>query len=34
VTAVMPSDERIEEIQQQLGELLISGTEPVLEIES
>ena len=31
VTAVMPSDERIDEIQQQLGELLISGTEPVAE---
>jgi hypothetical protein len=34
VTAVMPSDERIEQIQQQLGELLVSGAEPVLEIES
>jgi hypothetical protein len=34
VTEVMPSDERIEEIQQQLGELLVSGTEPVAENES
>jgi hypothetical protein len=33
VTAVMPSDERIEEIQQQLGELLVSGAEPVAEAE-
>ncbi len=34
VTVLMPSDERIEEIQQQLGELLVSGTEPVAESES
>ena len=34
VTAVMPSDERIEEIQQQLGELLVSGAEPTVETES
>jgi hypothetical protein len=34
VTEVMPSDERIDEIQQQLGELLVSGAEPVVENES
>jgi len=34
VTEVLPSDERIEEIQQQLGELLVSGAEPVVENES
>jgi hypothetical protein len=33
VPVVMPSDERIAEIQQQLGELLVSGTEPVAETE-
>ena len=34
VPVVIPSDERIEEIQQQLGELLVSGAEPVAETES
>jgi hypothetical protein len=34
VAVLMPSDERIEEIQQQLSELLASGTEPVAENES
>lgn len=34
VTIVMPSDERIDEIQQQLGELLVSGAEPAAETES
>jgi len=34
VAVVMPSDERIEEIQRQLSELLVSGTEPVAEGES
>jgi hypothetical protein len=32
VVEVMPSDERIDEIQQQLGELLVSGGEPITEI--
>jgi hypothetical protein len=32
VTMVMPSEERIEQIQQHLGELLISGTEPTEDI--
>jgi hypothetical protein len=32
VTAVMPSDERIDEIQQQLGELLVSGAETTGDI--
>lgn len=31
VAVVMPSDERIDEIQQQLGELLVSGSEPTEE---
>lgn len=34
VTVALPSDERIEEIQQQLGELLVSGTESEPEAES
>ena len=34
VVAAMPSDERIDEIQQQLGELLVSGGEAVAETES
>ncbi|MEX2092293.1 MAG: hypothetical protein WD971_06430 [Pirellulales bacterium] len=34
VTVVMPSDERIDEIQQQLGELLVSGAEQAAETES
>lgn len=32
VAVVMPSDERIDEIQQQLGELLVSGAEPTEEV--
>jgi hypothetical protein len=34
VPVLMPSDERIDEIQQQLSELLVSGSEPVAEVES
>jgi hypothetical protein len=34
VVELMPSDERIEQIQQQLGELLVSGGEAVAETES
>jgi hypothetical protein len=34
IIVLMPSDERIEEIQLQLGELLISGTEVVGETET
>jgi hypothetical protein len=34
VAAAMPSDERIDEIQKQLGDLLVSGGEAVAETES
>jgi hypothetical protein len=34
ITVLMPSDERVEEIQLQLGELLISGTEVGGETET
>lgn len=34
VAVMMPSDERIDEIQQQLAELLVSGTETVAETET
>jgi hypothetical protein len=34
VPVLMPSDERIEEIQRTLSELLVSGTETVAEVES
>jgi hypothetical protein len=34
VTVVMPSDERIEEIQSQLSELLVSGTESTVGSKS
>ena len=34
VTVALPSDERIEQIQQQLGELLVSGSEAEPDAES
>lgn len=33
VSVVTPTDQRVDEIQQQLGELLIAGAEPAEEVE-